>query len=81
MWDTNDFTIDRGIQERSYKNHILKFQERRMQIVMIRVAQHQHGGIFLRFAWNPWILVLESTSTDIEARSSSLFNEFGSIIE
>ena len=50
-------------------------------IVMIIVAQHQHGGLFLRFTWDPRILVLDSSIVDIEARASSFFHEFGSIVE
>jgi hypothetical protein len=53
-----------------------EFQERRMQTghdcqtIMIRVAQHQHGGPFLRLAWDPGISVLEFSANGTEARIS-----------
>jgi hypothetical protein len=50
----------------------LEFQERRMQTghdsltIMIRVAQRQHGGPFLRLAWDPGISILDSSTADTE---------------
>jgi hypothetical protein len=35
---------------------------------MIRVAQHQHGGSFMRLAWDPGITLFSSSTTDIEER-------------
>jgi hypothetical protein len=70
-----------------YRYFILEFQERRMQtrhdgqMVMIRVVQHQHGGSFLRLAWDPGISVLDSSTTDTEARASFFFHEIGSLAE
>ena len=51
------------------------------RIIMIRVAQRQHGGLFLRFALDLGILVLDSLVADIEARSSSFFHDTGSLVE
>jgi hypothetical protein len=51
------------------------------QTIMIRVAQHQHGGSFLRLAWDPGISVLDSSTTDTKARASFFFHEIGSLVE
>ena len=51
------------------------------QIVMMRVVQHQYGGLFLRFSWDSGILVLHSLVVDTKARASSCFHEFGSIVK
>jgi hypothetical protein len=65
----------------------MEFQERRMQsghdgrMVMIRVAQRQHGGSFLRLAWDPGISVLDSPTADTEARASFFFHEIGFLVE
>jgi hypothetical protein len=48
---------------------------------MIRVAQRQHGGSFLRLAWDPGISVLDSSTADTEARASFFFHEIGSLVE
>jgi hypothetical protein len=40
---------------------------------MIRVAQRQHGGSFLRLAWDPGISIVDSSTTDTEARASFSF--------
>ena len=38
-------------------------------IVMIKVIQRQHGGLFLRFARDMEISVLDNSIADIEARA------------
>jgi hypothetical protein len=48
---------------------------------MIRVAQHQHGGSFLRLSCDPGISILDYSTADIEARVSFLFHEIGSLVE
>lgn len=87
VWDPSDFIIDRQIQDNFYRHCNLGFQERRMQmghdgwIVMNKVAQPQHGGLFLRFAWDPGIAILDNSVAGIEGRTSSCLHEFGSIVE
>jgi hypothetical protein len=68
-----------GSRFNPYRYFSLGFQERRMQtghggqMVMIRVAQHQHGGSFLRLAWDPGISVLDSSTIDTDERASFSF--------
>jgi hypothetical protein len=70
----------------SYRYFNLEFQERRMQtghdgqMIMIKVVQQQHGGSFLRLAWDPRISVLDN-STDTEVRAIFCFHEIGSLVE
>jgi hypothetical protein len=45
------------------------------QTIMIRVAQHQHGGSFLRLSWDPGITLFSSSVTDKEERRF-YFQEF-----
>jgi hypothetical protein len=51
------------------------------QTGMIRVAQYQHGGFFLRLAWDLGISILDSSIVDTEARASLCFHEIGSLVE
>jgi hypothetical protein len=46
---------------------------------MIRVEQHQHGGPFLRLAWDPRISVVDSSTADMEVRANFFFHEIGSL--
>jgi hypothetical protein len=46
---------------------------------MIGVARHQHGGSFLRLAWDPRISILDSSTINTKTRVSSCFNEIGSL--
>jgi hypothetical protein len=48
---------------------------------MIRVAQHQHGGSFMRLAWDLGISVLDSSTANTEARANFFFHEIGSLVE
>jgi hypothetical protein len=48
---------------------------------MIRVAQHQRGGSFLRIAWDPEISVGDSATVDMEVRASFFLHEIGSLAE
>jgi hypothetical protein len=65
----------------------MELQEREMQsrhdgqMTMIRVAQHQRGGSFLRIAWDPGISVGDSATVDMEARASFFSHEIGSLAE
>jgi hypothetical protein len=34
--------------------------------IMIRVVQHQHGGISLRLVWDPGITVVDKLTTDTD---------------
>jgi hypothetical protein len=85
-WMSMQVTIH-GSRFIPYRYFNLEFQERRMQIghdgqtVMIRVAQRQHGGSFLRLAWDPGISVLDSSTTDTKTRVSFCFHEIGSLVE
>jgi hypothetical protein len=71
-WMPTRITIH-GSRFSPYRYFNLQFQERSMQIgdndrtVMIRVAQHQHGGSFLRLAWDPMISVLDRRSTELNS--------------
>jgi hypothetical protein len=49
--------------------------------IMIRVAQRQHGGSFLRLAWDLGIPLLDYSIADTEARVSFFFQEIGSLVE
>jgi hypothetical protein len=51
------------------------------QAVIIRVEQRQHGGSFLRLAWDPGISVLDSSTTDTETRVNFCFHEISSLVE
>jgi hypothetical protein len=70
-WRPMQTTIH-GSRSIPYRYFSLEFQERRIPMghdgwtVMIRVVQRQHGGSFLRLAWDPGILVLVSSTTDTE---------------
>jgi hypothetical protein len=46
------------------------------QVIMIRVVQHQHGGISLRLVWDPWIAIVNSLTTDTNGIAS--LHRFGS---
>ena len=48
---------------------------------MIRVVQHQHGGSFLRIAWDPKISVRDSVVVDMERRDSFFLHDIGSLAE
>jgi hypothetical protein len=70
-----------------YKYFGLESQERRIhkghddQTIMIRMVQCQHGGSFLRLAWDPGISVLVSPIADTEIGASIFFHEIGSLVE
>jgi hypothetical protein len=49
------------------------------QMTMIRVAQHQRGGSFMRIAWDPGIG--DNAIVDTEARASFFSHEVGSLGE
>jgi hypothetical protein len=76
-----------GSRFNPYRYFSSEFHERRMQnghdvqTIMIGVAHRQHGGSFLRLAWDPRISVLNSSTTDTETRVSSCFHEIGSLTE
>ena len=48
---------------------------------MIILAQHQHGGSFLRIAWDPRILVGDSVTVDTKARAIFFSHDTSSLIE
>jgi hypothetical protein len=60
----------------------LGFQERRMHtghvclMVMIRVVQCQHGGMFLGLFWDSGITMFDSSTTLREERTIFEFSEF-----
>jgi hypothetical protein len=60
--------------------------ERRMyfgndgKTIMIRVAHCQHGGLFMRLAWDPGITWFGSSISDREGRASSHFQEFSHMV-
>jgi hypothetical protein len=66
----------------SSRNYSLGFQEWRLQsghdgqTFMIRVAQRQHGGSFLRLVWNPGITLFGISTTDRDGRASPYSQEF-----
>jgi hypothetical protein len=70
----------------TYRYFSLGFQERRMQFgqdgqtFMIRVAQRQHGGSFLRLVWNPGITLVGNSTTDRVERVSPYFQEFSPMV-
>jgi hypothetical protein len=70
-----------------YRYVSMELQERGMQsghdgwMTMIRVVQHQHGGSFLRIAWDPGISVGDSATVDTEVRASFFLHEIGSLAE
>jgi hypothetical protein len=49
--------------------------------IMIRVAQHQCGGFFIRLAWDPEISILDDSTTDTEVRANFFFHDIGSLEE
>jgi hypothetical protein len=51
------------------------------QMTIIRVAQHQHGGSFMRITWDPGISIGDSVVVDIEVRASFFSHEVGSLVE
>jgi hypothetical protein len=52
-----------------------------VQSTMIKVAEHQRGGSFLRIAWDPRISVGDSVAIDMEERSNFSSHEIGSLTE
>jgi hypothetical protein len=80
-------TTIHGSRFNSYRYFNLEFQERRMHIghdgwtIVIIVEQHEHGGSFLRLAWDPHISVLDSSTVDTEVRANFGFHEIGSLVE
>jgi hypothetical protein len=70
-----------------YKYFGLESQERRImkghddQMFMIRMAQRQHGGSFMRLAWDPVISILVSPIADTEIGSNIFFHAIGSLVE
>jgi hypothetical protein len=70
----------------SFRHFSFGFQKRRMefgydgQIIMIRVAQHQHGCSFLRLAWNPGITLFGNSATDKDETASFYFQEFTLVV-
>jgi hypothetical protein len=41
----------------------------------------QHGGPFLRLAWDPRISILDYSTTNMEVRISFFFHEIGSLVD
>jgi hypothetical protein len=76
-----------GSKFNPYRYFNLEFQEKKMQtghddrMVMIKVAQRQHGGSFLRLAWDPGISILDGSVADTKARASFCFREIGCLAE
>jgi hypothetical protein len=48
---------------------------------MIRVVQHQHGGSFLRLAWDPGITLFGSSTTGEDERDSFYFQECTPLVQ
>jgi hypothetical protein len=48
---------------------------------MIRVAQHQRGGSFMRISWDPRISVGDNVVVDTEVRANFCSHEVGSLDE
>jgi hypothetical protein len=78
--------MTRGSGFSSYNYLSLGFQERGMQFgqdgqtIMIRVAQRQHGGFFLRLAWDPGITWFDSLVIDREGRVYAFFQGFSHMV-
>ena len=47
---------------------------------MIRVAQRQPSGLFLRLTWDPGISLLDNLVANIEVAASVYFHEIGSLV-
>jgi hypothetical protein len=76
-----------GSRVSPYRYVSMEFQERRIQsghdgrTIMIRVAQCQHGGSFLRLSCDSRISVLDNPTSDTEVRASFFFHEIGFLVE